>query len=107
MDNVGRVFEVGDEGAIIYDGEKVGLHKEFFINKMAYQHMKPKTSATWKKKKVGDFEKSVVITANEQSDYFKVLYSAINDLGICDKEKLVHWSRYDEVLGRQDEQQKR
>ena len=92
LDNVGRVFEVGDEGAIIYDGEKVGLHKRVFINKNGLPTYEAKDLGNMeeKKRRLGDFEKSVVITANEQSDYFKVLYSAINDLGICDKEKLVH-----------------
>lgn len=91
-DNVGKVFEVGEEGAIIYDGEKVGLHKRVFINKNGLPTYEAKDLGNMeeKKRRLGDFDKSIVITANEQSDYFKVLYSAINDLGICDREKMSH-----------------
>jgi arginyl-tRNA synthetase len=90
--NIGKVFEVGDEGAIIYDGEKVGLHKRVFINKNGLPTYEAKDLGNMeeKKRRLGDFDKSIVITGNEQSDYFKVLYSAINDLGICDREKLAH-----------------
>lgn len=90
--NIGKVFEVGDEGAIIYDGEKVGLHKRVFINKNGLPTYEAKDLGNMeeKKRRLGDFDKSIVITGNEQSDYFKVLYSAINDLGICGREKLTH-----------------
>jgi arginyl-tRNA synthetase len=86
------VFEVGDGAAVIYDGEKVGLHKRVFLNGNGLPTYEAKDigNIQEKIKRFGSFNKSIVITGNEQSDYFKVLYSAINDLGLCDKEKMQH-----------------
>lgn len=93
-DNIGKVFEVGEEGAIIYDGEKVGLHKRVFINKNGLPTYEAKDLGNMeeKKRRFGVFDKSIVITGNEQSDYFKVLYSAINDLGIFKRDMMQHIS---------------
>jgi arginyl-tRNA synthetase len=76
--NTGKIFEKSD-GAVIYDGEKVGLHKRVFITKQGLP--------TYEAKEIGlaftkerDYPKAqsfVVITANEIDDYFKVLVQAI------------------------------
>jgi arginyl-tRNA synthetase len=86
------VFEVGDGGAVIYDGEKVGLHKRVFLNGNGLPTYEAKDigNIQEKIKRFGAFDKSIVITGNEQSDYFRVLYSAIDDLGLCDKNKMQH-----------------
>lgn len=86
------VFEVGDGGAVIYDGEKVGLHKRVFLNSNGLPTYEAKDlgNIQEKIKRFGAFDNSIVITGNEQSDYFRVLYSAIDDLGLCDKNKMQH-----------------
>lgn len=86
------VFEVGDGEAVIYDGEKVGLHKRVFLNGNGLPTYEAKDigNIQEKIKRFGNFDKSIVITGNEQSDYFKVLYSTIDDLGLCDKNKMQH-----------------
>ena len=86
------IFEYGKEKngkrPVIYDGEIEGLHKRVFINSEGL--------TTYEAKDIGNFERkmeyckeinfpidnsySIVITASEQSDYFKVLYSVLDKL---------------------------
>ena len=71
------VYEKSD-GAVIFDGEKYGLHKRVFINKEGVP--------TYEAKDVGliftkwndyKFDRSVVITGNEQKDYMKVVLCSV------------------------------
>ncbi|MCX8513836.1 MAG: arginine--tRNA ligase [Candidatus Pacebacteria bacterium] len=97
------IFEYGDEQngkrPIIYNGERVGLHNRVFINSEGL--------TTYEAKDIGNFETklkyceennfpiddsySIVITANEQDAYFKVLYSALGELY---KDKNIHNEHY-------------
>lgn len=75
------VFEKSD-GAIIYKGENKGLHTRVFVN----QHGLP----TYEAKELGlaklkynflpDASKYITVTANEQKEYMKVVYAAMEDL---------------------------
>ena len=65
-------------GAVIFDGEKYGLHTRVFINQDGVP--------TYEAKDVGliftkwddyHFDKSVVITGNEQLDYMKVVLKSV------------------------------
>ena len=73
------IFEKGDNGAIIFKGEKYGLHTRVFINSEGLPTYEAKdlglAEVKYKKYK---YDKSVVVTANEQSDYFKVMLCALN-----------------------------
>ena len=71
------VYELSD-GAVIFDGDKFGLHTRVFINKEGVP--------TYEAKDVGliftkwadyHFDKSVVITGSEQLDYMKVVLKSI------------------------------
>ncbi|MDO4611301.1 MAG: arginine--tRNA ligase [Candidatus Saccharibacteria bacterium] len=71
------VYELSD-GAVIFDGEKFGLHTRVFINKEGVP--------TYEAKDVGliftkwndyHFDKSIVITGNEQLDYMKVVLKSV------------------------------
>lgn len=71
------VFQESD-GAIIFDGDSVGLHTRVFINKEGLP--------TYEAKDVGlsltkwtdyHFDESIIITANEQSQYMQVVLKAI------------------------------
>ena len=79
--NLGSVFEKGENGAIIFKGEKYGLHTRVFINSEGIPTYESKDLANalikYKKYK---YDKSVVITANEQSDYFKVMLCAMEQI---------------------------
>lgn len=75
--HIGNVFEESD-GAIIFKGEDYGLHTRVFINKEGIP--------TYEAKDVGlimtkwedyHFDKSVVITGNEQEQYMAVVLKAI------------------------------
>ncbi len=71
------VYEMSD-GAVIFNGEKFGLHTRVFINKEGVP--------TYEAKDVGliftkwddyHFDKSVVITGSEQLDYMKVVLKSV------------------------------
>lgn len=71
------VFELSD-GAVIFDGEKYGLHKRVFINSEGLP--------TYEAKDVGlsltkwndyHFDESIIITASEQTQYMQVVIKAI------------------------------
>jgi arginyl-tRNA synthetase len=70
------------EGAVVYKGEKAGLHTRVFLNAQGLP--------TYEAKDLGNFQKkcdaypnwthSMVVTGNEQSEYFKVVFAAIKEL---------------------------
>ena len=84
------IYEVSD-GAVVFDGEKFGLHTRVFIN--------PEGLPTYETKDVGliftkwadyHFDKSVVITGNEQLDYMKVVLKSIEQYAPELVEKTAH-----------------
>ena len=71
------VFEES-EGAIIFRGEKYNLHTRVFINKEGLPTYEGKElGLTFKKFEEYNPDLSIVITANEQNDYFRVLLRVI------------------------------
>lgn len=77
--HIGTTYEESD-GAVVYRGEKVGLHTRVFINREGVP--------TYEAKDVGliftkwddwYFDESVVITGNEQSDYMKVVLASVQE----------------------------
>lgn len=75
-----KIFEESD-GAVVYKGEKVGLHTRVFITKAG--------TPTYETKELGldktKFEKekldhSVIVTANEQDGFFKVVLAAMAEV---------------------------
>lgn len=90
--NLGEIFKESD-GAIVYEGEKVGLHTRVFVNS--------KGLPTYEAKDLGNFTKknelfpnwttSLVVTGNEQTEYFKVLYAALREVfAVPTEKKLEH-----------------
>ncbi|MDO4741946.1 MAG: arginine--tRNA ligase [Candidatus Saccharibacteria bacterium] len=84
------VYEKSD-GAVVFKGEKFGLHTRVFINKEGVP--------TYEAKDVGliftkwddyHFDKSVVITGNEQSDYMKVVLKSVEQYAPDLVEKTSH-----------------
>lgn len=76
-DNIDKVF-VRDHGAIIFDGEKYGLHTRVFITGVG--------NPTYETKEVGvtkvqrdafDYDQAIILVANEVNEYFKVVLKAI------------------------------
>lgn len=74
------VFEKS-EGAIIFPGEKYGLHNRVFITSQGLPTYECKEIGLTKKKfELHDFDQSLIITGNEQDDYFKVIIEALKHI---------------------------
>jgi len=68
------------EGAVIFKGEDYGLHTRVFITSQGLPTYEAKEIGLniEKFKKYPDLTESIIITANEQNDYFKVLLKAFS-----------------------------
>ncbi|MFA7193579.1 MAG: arginine--tRNA ligase [Candidatus Paceibacterota bacterium] len=74
------IFEMGD-GAVVYKGEKHGLHTRVFINSMGLPTYEAKELGLAKiKAETYAYDRSIVITANEQEHYFKVVLKAMQEI---------------------------
>jgi arginyl-tRNA synthetase len=66
------------DGAIIFKGEKYGLHTRVFINSLGLPTYEAKDLGNamlkWEDYK---YDKSIIITAEEQAEYFKVMLKAL------------------------------
>lgn len=89
-ENIGKVFQESD-GAVIFDGEARGLHTRVFINSEGYP--------TYEAKDIGLLDikfsrynpnTSILITDNEQSEYYKVVLEAAGEINSLWKEKTIH-----------------
>ena len=91
MKNIGKVFEE-DDGSIIYRGdEKKNLHTRVFVNKHGVPTYEAKElGLAFRKRELVDYDESVVITADEQSGYFKVVLDALGKLDKELSEKTTH-----------------
>lgn len=78
--NIGTVFEKSD-GAVIYDGEKKGLHKRVFLNSEGLPTYEAKELGLSKMKyEKFEYDTSIIVTGNEINEYFKVLLSAMGEV---------------------------
>lgn len=76
-EHIGDVYQESD-GAVIFDGEKYGLHKRVFINSEGLPTYEAKdVGLIMLKKRDYNFDKSVVITGNEQEQYMAVVLKSI------------------------------
>lgn len=88
--NLGKVFEES-EGAIVYRGEQDGLHTRVFINKLGLPTYEAKDlGLAIRKEHLGKFDRSIVITADEQKEYFKVMLAALKKIEPKIVEKTTH-----------------
>ncbi|OHA62496.1 MAG: arginine--tRNA ligase [Candidatus Wildermuthbacteria bacterium RIFCSPHIGHO2_01_FULL_45_20] len=77
QENLGKVFE-RSEGAVIFDGEKYGLHKRVFITKDGNPTYEAKEIALAPLQYADfPFDLNVHVVANEQSGYFQVIFRAL------------------------------
>ena len=84
------IFEKGDNGAVIFKGEKYGLHTRVFINSEGLPTYEAKDLglAEFKYKKYA-YDQSFIVTGNEVNEYFKVMLAAMRqtDSDLADKTK--------------------
>lgn len=74
---IGKVFEESD-GAIVFKGDDYGLHTRVFINSEGLPTYEAKdVGLIILKKQDYDFDRSVVITGNEQAQYMAVVLKAV------------------------------
>lgn len=68
------------DGARIFKGEDYGLHTRVFLNKegLPTYEAKELTLAKLKEDRLGHYDLSIVSTANEINEYFKVLIKAVS-----------------------------
>lgn len=77
-ENLDKVFEKS-EGAVIFPGEKYGLHNRVFINSMGLPTYEAKELGLAPRKlKDFEYDKSIIITAAEIKEYFRVLLKALS-----------------------------
>lgn len=71
------IFEQS-QGAVIFPGEKYGLHNRVFLSSQGLPTYEAKELGLTKKKfELHDFNKSIIVTATEQNDYFKVILKVL------------------------------
>lgn len=88
-----QVF-IKDDNAFIFKGEDYGLHNRVFINSEGNPTYEAKELglAFLKNNDFPEIKKSIIMTANEQSDYFKVLIKALSEINKNLSEKTTHLS---------------
>lgn len=87
---IGSVF-TESEGAVVYQGEKVGLHTRVFLTSQGLPTYEAKDigNFTYKEAAYPNWTKSIIVTGNEQTEYFKVLFSALNELFPTARERVL------------------
>lgn len=76
-ENIGKVFEES-EGAVIFPGEKYGLHNRVFITSAGNPTYEGKEIGLAKLEyKTFNYDKSIHVVASEQEGYFEVVIKAI------------------------------
>lgn len=68
------------EGAVVFKGEEFGLHTRVFVNSHGLPTYETKDLGLAKRKQEleKDLTASLIVTANEQNDYFKVIFKALS-----------------------------
>lgn len=84
------VFEESD-GAVVYKGEKVGLHTRVFITSRGLPTYEAKElGLAVLKEEAWNFDTSITITAQEQKSYFAVVLAAMKEVMPEVEEKIRH-----------------
>ncbi len=95
LENTDKVFEKGDNGAIVFHAEKFNkkLHTRVFINSIGLPTYEAKELGLAKiKYDKYQYDRSIVITGNEINDYFKVLLEAMKNVFPELASKTLHFS---------------
>jgi arginyl-tRNA synthetase len=84
------VFKESD-GAVIFEGEQYGLHTRVFINSQGLPTYESKDlgNAMLKWQDYG-YDKSIIITGQEQAEYFKVMLKALEQFAKVQSDRTVH-----------------
>lgn len=91
--NTPKVFKKSN-GAVVFKGEKAGLHTRVFVNSRGLPTYETKELGLTELKNE-DYPKaamSIVITGNEQAEYFKVVLAALSEINPTMAKKTRHLS---------------
>jgi len=93
MNGKGKDIFKESEGSVIYEGDpQKGLHTRVFLNKEGLPTYESKEIAlALKKYEDFNFDKSLIITANEQTPYFDVVLDALSQLVPLIANRTVHF----------------
>jgi len=93
MNGKGKDILRESEGSVIYEGDpQKGLHTRVFLNKEGLPTYESKEIAlALKKYEDFNFDKSIIITANEQTPYFNVVLDALSQLEPVIANRTVHF----------------
>jgi len=81
LNNVENGIFERDEGAIIYRGEKEGLHTRVFLTSEDYATYEAKDLALAVMKDEDlHYDESIILTGNEQAEYFQVMLAALKKI---------------------------
>jgi len=85
-ENLKKGYFERSKGAVVFNGEKYGLHTRVFINSLGLPTYEAKElGLAVKKYEDYPYDKSVIVVGNEIKEYFKVLHKALSitypDLG--------------------------
>jgi arginyl-tRNA synthetase len=91
--HTGDVF-VESDGAIVYEGEKAGLHTRVFITGKGLPTYETKDLGLTelKDRDFPEASRSIIITAHEQAEYFKVMLAALKEIKPAVADKTEHRS---------------
>lgn len=91
-DNLGKVF-IKDQGAIIFPGEKYGLHNRVFITGAGYPTYEGKEMGlTRLEMELFPYDSSIHVVASEQESFFEVTTKALEQIETNFKGKKRHLS---------------
>ncbi len=95
LENIGKVFEKGENEAVIFRGENFipKTHTRVFLNSDGLPTYEAKeVGLAYIKKEKFDYDISITVTANEQDSFFDVVEVAIGEVEPSRKGKLKHLS---------------
>lgn len=91
LDNIGKIF-VEHEGAVIFEGEKYGLHNRVFISSLGNPTYEAKDlGLAFLKRQIWSFDKAIILSGVEQQEYFKVMFCALEMVDESFKGKMVNF----------------
>lgn len=90
LENLGKIFEES-ESAVVYKGEKDGLHTRVFINAEGYPTYEAKDiGLLWLKFERYNPDISILVTDREQARYYEVVLAAAGKIEKSWQEKTLH-----------------
>lgn len=90
LENIGKIFKES-ENAVIYEGEKDGLHTRVFINAEGYPTYEAKDiGLLWMKFERNNPDISILVTDSQQASTFEVVLKASEGINPLWSEKTIH-----------------